>query len=77
MWGFPGGSGVKNMPDNEGDMVLIPGTRRSLGEKKKMATHSNTLVWETPWAVELGGLQFMGLQRVGHSLSQLVKNPPA
>ena len=38
MWGFPGGSGLKNMPDNAGDMVLIPGTRRSFGEKKWQPT---------------------------------------
>ena len=42
-----------------------------------MATHSNTLPWEIPRAEELGGLHSMGLQTVGHSLSQLVKNPPA
>ena len=30
-----------------------------------MATHSNILVWKTP--EEPGGLQSMGLQRVGHN----------
>ena len=45
--------------------------------RKKMATHSNTLVWDIPWAEELRGLQSMGLQRVGQALSQLVTNPPA
>ena len=30
--GFPGGSVIKNMPANEGDMGLIPGLGRSLGE---------------------------------------------
>ena len=29
-----------------------------------MATHSSILAWEIPWTEELGGLQFMGLQRV-------------
>ena len=33
-----------------------------------MATRSNILAWETPWTKELHGLQFMGSQRVGHSL---------
>ena len=32
MWGFPGGSAVKNPPANEGDVGLIPGLRRSPGE---------------------------------------------
>ena len=30
--GFPGGSVVKNPPDNAGDMDLIPGLERSPGE---------------------------------------------
>ena len=29
--GFPGGSEVKNLPANEGDMGLIPGSGRSPG----------------------------------------------
>ena len=33
-----------------------------------MATHSHILAWETPWTEELGGLQSMGLQRIGHDL---------
>ena len=45
---------------------------RSLGQedplKKKMATHSSCLAWKIPWTEEPGGLQFMGLQRVGHNL---------
>ena len=28
--------------------------------------HSSTLVWKIPWMEELGGLQSMGLLRVGH-----------
>ena len=31
-----------------------------------MAPHSNTLAWKIPWMEEPGGLQYMGLQRVGH-----------
>ena len=34
--------------------------------EKEMATHSNTLAWKIPWTEEPGGLQSMGLQRVGH-----------
>ena len=33
-----------------------------------MATHSSVLAWEIPWIEETGGLQSMGLQRVGHNL---------
>ena len=32
-----------------------------------MATHSIFLPGESPWTEELGGLQSMGSQRVGHS----------
>ena len=31
-----------------------------------MTTHSNILAWRIPWTEEPEGLQFMGLQRVGH-----------
>ena len=34
--------------------------------EKGMATHSSFLAWEIPWTEEPGGLQSMGLQRVGH-----------
>ena len=43
---------------------------QSLGQEdpleKEMATHSSILAWRIPWTEELGGLQSMGLQRVGH-----------
>ena len=35
--------------------------------EKGMATHSSILAWETPWTEEPGGLQYKGLQRVGHN----------
>ena len=34
--------------------------------EKAMATHSSTLAWKIPGTEESGGLQSMGLQRVGH-----------
>ena len=36
-----------------------------------MATHSSILVWRIPWTEGSGGLQSMGLQRVGHNWSDL------
>ena len=33
--------------------------------EKEMATHSSILAWRIPWTEEPGGLQPMGLQRVG------------
>ena len=34
--------------------------------EKGMATHSSLLAWRIPWTEKPGGLQSMGLQRVGH-----------
>ena len=36
-----------------------------------MAIHSSILAWRTPWTEEPGGLQSIGLQRVGHDVSDL------
>ena len=54
---------VMNPPANSGDTGdagLIPGSG--------ISTHSSSLAWEIPWTEEPGGLQFMGLQRVGQDL---------
>ena len=64
--GFPGGSVVKNLPDNAGntgDLGSIPGSGRSLEEE--MATHSSILDWWIPWTEEPGGLQSKGSKKVG------------
>ena len=58
--GFSGGSVVKNLPANAGDMGLIPGSGRSPGEGN--GTHSNILAW----AEESGRFQSMVSQRVEH-----------
>ena len=34
--------------------------------EKEMATRSSILAWRIPWTEVLGGLQSMGLQRLGH-----------
>ena len=43
---------------------------QSLGQEdpleKEMATHSSILAWEISWTEEVGRVQSMGLQRVGH-----------
>ena len=44
---------------------------RPLGQddpvEKGRATHSSILAWKIPWIEEPGGLQSIGLQRVGHN----------
>ena len=37
--------------------------------EKEMATHFSILAWEIPWIEEPDGIQFLGLQRVGHNLA--------
>ena len=39
---------------------------KSMCLEKEMATHSSTPAWKISWMEEPGGLQSMGLQRVGH-----------
>ena len=34
--------------------------------EKGMHTHSSMLAWRMPWTEEAGGLQSIGLQKVGH-----------
>ena len=78
---------VKNLPAVQETQV------QSLSEadplEKGMATHSSMLPERIPWTEEPGGLQSMGLQRVGHEWATelnwtkdfpsdpVVKNPPA
>ena len=44
--------------------TAVPAVRVLL--QKAMAPHSGTLAWKIPWMEEPGGLQSMGLLRVGH-----------
>ena len=62
-----GGSVVKNPPAKQQMRVQFLG-REDPPEKEK-ATHSSILAWEIPWTKESGGLQSVGLQRVGHDLA--------
>ena len=45
-------------------------------QEKEMATHSSILAWEMPWTEEPGGLQSVGLQRVGHDWSNWAGTHP-
>ena len=55
---------LKHVPPMRETRVWSLGREDSL--EKEMATHSSILVWRIPWMEEPGGLQSMGLQRVGH-----------
>ena len=54
---------VKRLPTMQETWVESLGGEDLL--EKKMATHSSILAWKIPWMEEPGGLQSMGLQRVG------------
>ena len=54
---------VKNSPTVLGMQVVSLGGKDPL--EKDMATHSSILAWEIPRTEESGGLQSMGLHRVG------------
>ena len=66
--GFSGGSDSEESACNAGD---IRDSVRSLGWEDPLeegtAAHSSVLAWRIPWTEEPGGLQCMGLQRVGHN----------
>ena len=56
---------VKNLPAMQEMSVQSLGQEDPL--EKGMATLSSILAWRIPWTEEPGGLQSMGLQRVGHN----------
>ena len=63
--GFPSGSEVKNLPAMQEPQETWA---RSLDDplEEGTAARSSVLAWRIPWTEELGRLQSMGLQRVGH-----------
>ena len=65
--GFPGGSGVKNLPAMQEmrEMQLQSLSWEDPLEEER-APHSSILPWEIPWTEEPGGLQSTGSKRVRH-----------
>ena len=55
---------LKHLPAMQETQVQSLGREDPL--EKEMATHSSIIPWRIPWMEEPGGLQSMGLQRVGH-----------
>ena len=56
---------VMNLPAMQEKWVQSLGQEDPL--EKGMVTHSSTLAWRIPRTEEPGGLQSVGLQRVGHN----------
>ena len=64
--GFPGGSAVKNLPAmQEKQKTQVPSQGQEDPLEEGMVTHYSILAQKIPWTEEPGGLQSMGLQRVG------------
>ena len=61
---FPVAQMVKNLPAMQETRVRFLGWEVPL--EKGMAIHSSILAWRSPWTEKPGGLQSVGLQRVGH-----------
>ena len=61
---------VKNLLANTGDVELLLGLGRSSGGGQG---NSSISAWIIPWTEEPGGLQSLGLQRVGHDGSDLAQ----
>ena len=57
---------VKKLPAVQEAQVQSLGWEDPL--EKEIAIHSRILAWKIPWTGELGGLQSMGSQRIGHDL---------
>ena len=56
---------VKNLPAVQETRVQSLGQEDPL--EKEMANHSSILAWRIPWTEEPGGLESMGLQKVGQT----------
>ena len=66
LWGFPGGSLLKNTPAMQETWVQSLSQEDPL--EKEMATHSSILAWIIPWTEEPDGLQSTEWQRIGYNL---------
>ena len=66
LWGFPGGSVVKNPLAIQETQVQSLGWEDPL--QKEITTYSSILAWKNPRKEEPGGLLSMGLQRVRYNL---------
>ena len=61
MWGFSGGSVIKNLPAKQETQVQFLVKDDPL--ENEMAIHSNILAWEIPWTEKPGGLQCRSLPK--------------
>ena len=53
MWGFPGGSAIKNLPVQA---MQVPSLGQEAPLEKEMATHSSIPAWKFVWREEPDGI---------------------
>ena len=71
--GFLGGSVVKNLPEmQKSQETQVQSLDWENPLEKGMTPHSSILAYRIPWIEETGGLQSIGMQRVGHNWSNLL-----
>ena len=63
---------VKNLPAAQ--ETWVRSLRQEDPQEKAMGTHFIVLLWEIPWPEEPGGLQSMGVARVGRNLATRPSN---
>ena len=69
---LPGGSTVKNLSAvQEPQEIQVCSLGQEDAPEEGMATHSSIPTWRIPWTEELGRLQSMESQRIGHDWSDL------
>ena len=73
-WTSPMAQQIKNLPAMQETWVWFLSQEDPL--EKGMATHSSLLAWRIPWTEKPGGLQSMGLQRVGHDWATFTFTEP-
>ena len=64
--GFTSGSVVKNLPEMQEMQIWVQSLGWEDPLEEDMTTHSSVLARKILWTEEPGGLQTIGLQRVGH-----------
>ena len=58
---------AKNLPAVQ--ETQVPSLSQEDPLEKGIATHSSIPAWEIPWTQDPGGLQSLGLHRIGHDFT--------
>ena len=77
VWGFPGGSAIKNLPSmKELQQTWVWSLGRGDPLEEDMAAPSSILAWRFPRTEEPGGLQYTGVTKSQTQLNRLSMHKP-